>query len=468
MTAPPMTILCFDQLFTGSEWLRNVRLTVDAGGTITAVKASPEKGATHFSKGATHFSGCALPGIANLHSHAHQRAMAGLAERRGTSGNDSFWTWRSLMYGHLETMSPDDLEAIAAQLYVEMLEAGYTAVGEFQYLHHDPDGRPYADPAEKTLRCLAAAREVGLGFTALPVFYARGGFGGEPAGPGQRRFVHDPDSFFHLVERLGHEIKAEEGSVGIAPHSLRAVTSDELDALIAGFHGRGPIHLHIAEQTKEVEDCLAWNGRRPVAWLLDHAPVDASWCLIHCTHLDATEIRDLAATGAVAGLCPTTEANLGDGIFPARAYLAAGGRIGIGSDSHVSTSPVEELRWLEYAQRLTSNERSVLAGGPGGSTGRRLLEAVLDGGARACDRPIGAIAPGCRADLVVLDTEHPLLAERDGDEILDSWIFSGNVALVRDVVVGGRHVVKEGRHPKRDEIAARFVRALRRLRRRTA
>ena len=449
--------LHFDQLFTGAEWLDDVRVEINDG-TIERVEpgVSPE--------GCTHVEGCALPGIANLHSHAHQRAMAGLAERSGAHGEDSFWTWRRRMYAHLASMSPEDLEAIAAQLYVEMLEAGYTAVGEFQYLHHDPEGSPYTEPAEMTLRCLSAARRTGIGFTALPVFYAQGGFGGEPPGEGQRRFVHEVDAFLRLVERLQAEISSAEGSVGMAPHSLRAVTPDQLTDLVTACDGGGPIHIHIAEQMKEVEDCLAWSGERPVAWLLDHAPVDAGWCLIHCTHLDDGEIRGLASTGAVAGLCPTTEANLGDGIFAAGAYLDAGGRIGVGSDSHISTSPVEELRWLEYAQRLMRHQRNVLAGGGERSTGRRLLEAVLAGGAQACGRPIGAIEPGKRADLVVLDTRHPLLVARRGDEIFDSWIFSGNANCVRDVLVAGRHVVCQGRHPERDGIRSRFEQTLEKLR----
>ncbi len=467
-----MRPLFIPALFDGHQWLQNVRIEWDATGTLTAVTPASDP------DGCRTIEGCIVPGIPNLHSHAHQRAMAGLAESQGGRGReekDSFWSWRTRMYGHLETMTPDDLEASAAQLYVEMVEAGYTAVGEFQYLHHQGDGTPYADPAEMTLRCLAAAREVGIGFTALPVFYAHGGFGGEAPTPGQRRFLHTVDAFLRLVERLEAEISAAEGSVGIAPHSLRAVAPEELVALVAAFHGRGPIHLHIAEQLKEVDGCLAWCSQRPVEWLLEHFEVDESWCLIHCTHLLDGEVRALAATGAVAGLCPTTEANLGDGIFRAADFLSAGGRIGIGSDSHISISPVEELRWLEYGQRLTTHQRNVLSRKDGtdtepahSSTGRRLLEAVLAGGAQACGRNLGALQPGARADFVVLDTDHPLLAERQGDEILDSWIFSGNRNLVQEVWIGGQPIVQAGRHPRRDVIAARFRTTQQRLRRRTA
>lgn len=453
-----MKHLHFQQLFTGGEWLDNVRLDVADDGTVFSVTADASADECEV------FAGCALPGMPNLHSHAHQRAMAGLAERSGARGNDSFWTWRRLMYQFVDTMGPEDLEAIAAQLYVEMLEAGYTMVGEFQYLHHDPDGRPYLDPAEMTLRCLAAARRTGIGFTALPVFYAQGGFDRQACGEGQRRFVHRVDDFLRLVERLRGEIRPEEGAVGIAPHSLRAVSPEQLSELVSSFAGQGPIHIHVAEQRKEVQDCLAWSGQRPVAWLLDHAPVDSAWCLIHCTHLEAEEVRDLASSGAVAGLCPTTEANLGDGIFSAGEFLARGGRIGIGSDSHISTSPIEELRWLEYGQRLLHEQRNALAGGAEASTGRRLVEAVLASGAQASGRRLGLIEPGYRADLVVLDTDHPLLAARRTDEVLDSWIFSGNDNTVRDVLVGGRHVVRQGRHADRESIAHRFRETLNKLR----
>ena len=461
-----MQVFFARQCFTGSEWLDDTRIEVDDRGTITAIEAGATPSQV-LNAGGLDLGTVALPGVPNVHSHAHQRAMAGLAERSGSAGRDSFWTWRTVMYCHLETMTPDDLEAIAAQLYVEMLESGSTAVGEFQYLHHDPDGRPYAEPAEMTLRCLAAARRTGIGFTALPVFYAHGGFGGAAPTLGQRRFLNGVDDFLTLVETLDGAVSPDEGSVGIAPHSLRATAPEELAALVTARGGRGPIHIHVAEQTQEVDDCVAWSGRRPVAWLLDHAPVDPSWCLIHATHLDDSEVRTLARSGAVAGLCPTTEANLGDGIFRAEEFLADGGRIAIGSDSHISVSPIEDLRWLEYGQRLVHRRRTVLAGEPESSNGRRLLEAVLGGGAQACGRPIGALAPGRRADFVTLDTTHPLLIGRQNDEILDSWIFSGNAPLVRDVWVGGQRVVQEGRHVERDAIAERYRNTLQQLRERS-
>ena len=456
-----MRRLFFKELFTGDAWVSRARVEIDSAGMITVVEgeASPE--------GCEVVAGCGVPGVPNLHSHAHQRAMAGLAERSGAGEDslplDSFWTWREVMYRHVERMTPEDLEAVAAQLYVEMLEAGFTAVGEFQYLHHGSGGEPYDEIAEMSLRCLAAARQVGIGITSLPVLYAQGGFGGLPAGSGQRRFLNGAEGFLRIVEALEGEADAG-AAVGIAPHSLRAVPPELMGEVLQAFGGRGPVHVHVAEQVKEVEDCLAWSGRRPVEWLLEHGPVDTSWCLIHATHMTCAETRALAATGAVAGLCPTTEANLGDGFFNAVEYLAAGGRVGIGSDSNSSVSPVEEVRWLEYGQRLRHHGRNLLAGGADRSTGRRLLQAVLEGGAQACGRPIGALRPGCRGDLVVLDTDHPLLWERSGDAILDGWIFAGNEPLVREVLVGGRTVVKDGRHVARDEIRGRYRQCLKRLR----
>jgi len=442
---------------TADGWLDDVAVTVDRYGWITHVEAgAPRSGEI--------LSGPVVPGIPNLHSHAHQRAMAGLAERRGESG-DSFWTWREAMYHYVERLAPEDLHAIARQLYVEMLKAGYTAVAEFQYLHHDPAGRPYGERAQMTLACLDAARTVGIGFTALPVLYRYGGFGGREAESGQRRFVNDADGYARIVERVLEATSGDaDAAVGIAPHSLRAVDGPLLDAVIDALGTRAAcVHIHIAEQRREVEDCLAFSGRRPVEWLLDNADVGPRWCLVHATHMNPDEIRTLATTGAVAGLCPTTEANLGDGFFEATPYLEAGGRFGIGSDSQISVSPVEELRWLEYGLRLRSGTRNALADAMTPHTGQNLLAAALDGGARACGRPVGAIAPGRRADLLVLDADHPRLYGRRTEALADSWIFSGNDNLVRDVFVGGRHVVRDGRHPDEDAVARDYRRTLDRL-----
>lgn len=438
-----------------------VDLDIEAGHWSRVAGAMQPTGAT---PATAHF---ALPGMVNLHSHAFQRAMAGLAERRGpsaASADDSFWTWREVMYAFAGRIGPDDLRAIATQLYVEMLKAGYSQVCEFHYLHHRPDGRPYADPAEMSLALIDAAREAGIGLTLLPTLYMTGGFDGRPLSDRQRRFEHDVDTYLRLVERLRMQT-APMLEVGIALHSLRAVPADALEALLASAPAQeGPIHIHIAEQLAEVEECLALRGARPVEWLLDHAQVDARWCLVHATHLSAAETARLAASGAVAGLCPTTEGNLGDGLFPLQAFLDAGGVIGIGSDSHVSISPVEELRWLEYGQRLVTHRRNVAAAGAGGSTGERLWQAALAGGSQAAGVAVGALAEGCRADLLVLDEHSPLLAARRPDEVIDSVLFAGNTPLVRDMMVNGEWQVRDGRHVDEARIAGRFRAVMRRLR----
>jgi formimidoylglutamate deiminase len=366
------------------------------------------------------------------------------------------------MYGYALRLSPEDLEAVAAQLYVEMLKAGFSVVGEFQYLHHQPDGTPYADPAEMSLRCLAAAETAGIAITILPTFYAHGGFAGQPPAPGQLRFITGPDSFLTIVDKLS----IQEGPlcrVGISPHSLRAVTPALLREVLAALPPAAPIHIHVAEQVKEVEDCLAVYRRRPVEMLLAEFDLSSRWTVIHATHMTAEETAALARSGAIAGLCPTTEANLGDGIFPATAFMKAGGMIAIGSDSHISVSPAEDLRMLEYSQRLRDRTRNALAAGPGQSSGRTLFDAALDGGARSMCQPMGAIAPGFRCDIAVLDGEHPLLAGRKDDAALDTWIFSGGNALVKDVFVAGRHLVQDHHHTQEDMIARNFRRALRRL-----
>ncbi|MEX2647684.1 MAG: formimidoylglutamate deiminase [Alphaproteobacteria bacterium] len=450
---------CADALLPDG-WARDVVIDIDAGGTIRAVTGGGP------SRGAERALGPVIPGMPNLHSHAFQRAMAGLTERRGLAGpeHDSFWTWREVMYGFVRAIDPEALEAIAAQLYVEMLEAGYTAVAEFHYLHHDRDGRPYADPAELSERVIDAARRAGIGITHLPVLYANGGFGGKPAADGQRRFVHDASRFLGLVENLRARHRDDANvRIGVAPHSLRAVTPALLAEVLAGLDAMdptAPIHIHVAEQTREVEECVAWSGARPVAWLLDHAPIGPRWCLVHATHMSETETAGLAASAAVAGLCPTTEANLGDGLFALPDFLGHGGVLGIGSDSHISVNPVEELRWLEYAQRLDRRERNVAASPERPHVGAGLYRCALAGGARACARPIGAIAPGARADLVVLDRDHPLLVGRAGDALLDSYVFAGNDRVVRDVMVGGDWVVRQGRHGRRDEVRAAYREAI--------
>jgi len=444
--------LFFDHALLPSGWARDVRIGV-ADGLITAVAAGAAR------DGAEHVEGIAVAGLPNLHCHAFQRGMAGLAERRGPQA-DSFWTWREVMYHFLERLTPDDVEAIAAFAYMEMLEAGFTTVGELHYLHHDIDGRPYADLAEMAARIAKASAETRIGLTLLPSFYAYGGFGGAPPSPGQRRFLNDPDRFLELLERCRAIVTdLPAAQVGIAPHSLRAVTPATLRAVCQAVPD-GPIHIHAAEQMKEVDECIAALGRRPVQWLMDNAGLDARWCVIHATHTSEREIRTLAASGAVVGLCPLTEASLGDGIFDGAGYLAAGGRFGIGTDSNIQIDAAAELRQLEYGQRLARRARNVMTMQEGESTGRRLFTTALAAGAQAVQRPIGALAAGLRADIVLLDNDHPDLASRRGDQWLDAWIFVTGRAAVKAVLVGGETVVDAGRHRMRPAIEARYKRVV--------
>jgi formimidoylglutamate deiminase len=397
--------------------------------------------------------------MGNLHSHAFQRGMAGLSEIRGTSA-DSFWTWRDVMYRFVGRMMPDDIEVVAAQAYVEMLEAGFTRVGEFHYIHHDISGAPYPNVAELAERIVAASDTSGISLTLLPVFYAHAGFGGRDPEPGQRRFINSIDGFARLMEASRRLMVGRESAViGLAPHSLRAVTLGELEALLA-VGVSGPVHIHIAEQVREVEDCLAWSGRRPLQWLFDHAPVDRRWCLIHATHAIPEEIRAIANSGAVAGLCPVTEANLGDGTFNAPDFIGQGGALGVGTDSNVLIGLAEELRQLEYSQRLAFKARNVVSSHEFTSTGRALFDAALRGGSQALGVAAVGLIEGAFADIVSLDAESVVLAGRSGDAILDSWIFGAPRPMVDCVWARGDKVVKDGRHIGRDMIASRFRRTI--------
>ena len=450
-----MASLFLSEALLPTGWAQDVRLTIE-GGLIAAVQqsAAPVPGDERHAIG--------VPGLPNLHSHAFQRGMAGLTEVRGPA-SDSFWTWREVMYRFLGAMTPDDVEAVSAQAYVEMLEGGFTRVGEFHYLHHDPAGQPYAELAEMAQRIGAAAAQTGIGLTLLPVFYAHGGFGATPPTPGQRRFVTDLDGFARLLEASCRTMARLDGGVlGVAPHSLRAVTPDELAAVIA-LAPNGPVHIHAAEQQREVEDCLAWSGSRPVDWLLDHAPVDRRWCLIHATHMTPAETVRLAGNGAVAGLCPMTEANLGDGIFPGVDWVAANGRYGVGTDSNVTADAAQELRQLEYAQRLGQRGRNLMAGLPGASTGRALFTAALQGGAAALGAGPAGLQPGGAADLVTLRAGHPALLHRRGDLLLDGWIFGAGQGAVDCVWVRGRQLVADGRHVAQARTAASYAKTMQRL-----
>jgi len=397
-------------------------------------------------------AGWRLPGIANLHSHAFQRAMAGLAERQ-THPADSFWTWRETMYRMATRFDPESLHAVASQLYVEMLEAGYTTVCEFHYLHHAPDGTPYATRTAMSDALIAAARDAGIRLTLLPVLYMTGGFDGRALGERQKRFGHGVDGYLRLFNAL-HAKQDDMLKVGCALHSLRAVPADAMREVLAALPADARIHIHIAEQVGEVQDCLAVRDLRPVEWLLRNAPVDARWTLVHATHLNDPEVAGIAKSGATVAICPTTEANLGDGLFRLRDHLDAGGAWGIGSDSHISVSPVEELRWLEYGQRLATRHRNIAVSAASPSVGATLLEGVLASAAQSTG--FSDID-----DAVVLDGDAPLLAGATAEDVADRWIFSGNRPAVREVRVGGRRVVADGLHPEREAVAQRYAAVVR-------
>lgn len=444
-----MTSIHVKSALTPAGWQKDVRLTIK-GGRIAIVEAGAE------AQAGDERHDILVPGMPNLHSHAFQRGMAGLAETRGP-GADSFWSWRNVMYRFALTMTPEHAEAVASQLYMEMLEAGFSRVGEFHYLHHDIDGRAYADIAEMAQRIASAASRTGIGLTLLPVFYAHSTFGGAAPNEGQRRFINTVESFERLLDGCRSAVKdLPDGRVGVAPHSLRAVTPDELAAVVA-MAKDGPIHIHVAEQVKEVEDCIGWSGARPVEWLLDNAGLDGRWCLIHATHMTDDETRRMAESKAIAGLCPITEANLGDGTFNAVVFGEAGGKFGIGSDSNVLIGLPDELRQLEYSQRLAHRSRNVLAA-PGQSTGRALFDGAVEGGGIALASKTG-IAAGNSADFVSLKVPDGDLID---DAVLDSWLFA-NGTRPDSVWVAGRKQVEGGRHHRRDEISARFRGVMREL-----
>jgi formiminoglutamate deiminase len=399
-----------------------------------------------------------LPAPVNLHSHAFQRAMAGLTETRGPDPHDSFWTWRQLMYRFLDRLTPDHVQAIAELAFMEMLEAGYGAVAEFHYLHHDIGGSHYSHLSEMAERIAHAAQETGIGLTLLPVLYMQGGCDGRALEGGQRRFGCDLDLFSKLHQGSSRIVNDLSGDfeIGIAPHSLRAIAPDAV-ARLREICPEGPIHMHIAEQVAEVQEVEAFRRARPVEWLLANADVDPDWCLIHCTHMTDKETKGLAATRAVAGLCPITESNLGDGIFNGVAFRHDGGQFGIGSDSNIHIALWEELVTLEYSQRLRDKSRSAMAS-PDRSTGRVLFDAACLSGGQAAGRKSGRIAEGYLADLIAISTDNEIICNRTGDSGLDSLIFTGRGrSCVTDVWSAGRHMVENGRHIHRDRITARFI-----------
>lgn len=448
-----MTAIFAKRARLAGGWAQDVAVEIDQG-RLASVAANSKPAA-----GAAMVEGL-LPAPGNLHSHSFQRAMAGMTEYR-SAGRDSFWTWRELMYRFAQSIEPDELEAIAALAFMEMLEAGYAAVGEFHYLHHQKGGAPYAALSEMSQRICSAAGQAGIGLTLLPVLYIYGGAGMAPLASEQARFGNDALRFTRLVDEAKRSLPAADARIGIAPHSLRAVSPADLKRALSA-HADGPVHIHVAEQPKEVEEVKAWLGARPVEWLLANAGVDARWCAVHATHMTGDETRALAKSGAVAGLCPITEANLGDGPFDGTRYLEAGGAFGVGSDSNVRISLTEELRMLEYSQRLRDLSRNVLTS-QGETVGATLYIGAAQGGARALGRDAGEIAPGKLADLVAIDTTTPALCALTQEQILDGLCFAAGDDAVTDVWSAGRHVVSGGRHRARDKIIANYKIAMRAL-----
>ena len=470
MTAPslaPRTLFAADALLPAG-WARNVLLSWDEKGRLTEVLTDVDlqSGEAGEAEDAIRAAGPVIPGMPNLHSHAFQRAFGGLTEFRGQA-QDSFWSWRNMMYGFANRMTPEALEAIATWLYLEMLEAGYTSVCEFHYVHHDLGGKPYADDATLSLALLRAAEKTGIAMTLLPVLYQTSGFGGKPPREDQARFIRSTDNMLSLLQRLTPATQAQNAVLGLAPHSLRAVPPDSLKAAVAGLHAmlpQAPVHIHIAEQTQEVDDCLAWSGQRPVQWLMEHAPVDPRWCLIHATHMKPEEYASAARSGAVAGICPTTEANLGDGIFDMPLWLQHGGRWGVGSDSHATVNAAEELLMLEYSQRLHLRQRNVLGGGLQPQVATSMTLQAVAGGAQASGRvargEVAGLVVGRQADFVVLDAEHVALAGLPADSAHASHVFASHrTSAIADVWVNGRLRVSQGRHNGHEAAKQAFTKA---------
>lgn len=447
--------------FLPTGWANNVLIKVDRNGWITSV----EKNVTNNS--GIMLNGPVLPGMSNVHSHAFQRAMAGFTER-ATGAQDSFWTWREIMYRFLEKLTPEDQHAIAAQVYIEMLKAGYTTVGEFHYLHHQADGKPYQDRSLTSRHIIMAAKEAGISITHMPVLYVYSGFGKQEPTESQRRFINNETQILDMIAQLSKDFKDDpQVTLGLGLHSLRAVSPDILQPAVQGMkdiHSLAPIHIHIAEQMQEVNDCVAWSGQRPVEWLLNHVNIDKNWCLVHATHMTEIETRRLAQSGAVAGLCPTTEANLGDGLFNLPNYIKESGNMGIGSDSNISVSVIEELRLLEYGQRLLRHERNIVKIPGESSVGFSLYSLTLAGGAQALSRSAGEIAVGKRADFIALDPQVPTLLGKENNYIFDGLIFAGNVNPIRHVISGGQHVVKDFQHVAEENIYGAFCQTMKKMR----
>jgi formimidoylglutamate deiminase len=446
------------KILLANGWANDQTLTIEQGMITDIVEGEIA--------GAEHAKGIVIPGMVNCHSHAFQRAFAGFSEQ-GSEGQDSFWTWRNVMYKFLGQLSSQDAQVIASQLYIEMLKMGYTRVAEFHYLHHDINGENYANLSAMAQAIFAAAEQSGIGLTLLPVLYRFSGFDTQAPNSGQQRFINSVAQFNDLVSECFELAQSQANcNVGIAPHSLRAVDKSSLLAAVKHVRAldeQAPIHIHIAEQQKEVQDCLAYYGQRPVQWLLDNAELDKYWCLIHATHINEQERQGIIASQAIAGICPTTEANLGDGIFPTEEFIAENGTFAIGSDSHISVNPIEELRWLEYAQRLSKQQRALLTGKEEKSVGANLWQQAAVGGAQSTNSNTGALAVGKQADLLVLDDSQLRLYAHDDKHLLDSVIFASRENPVLDVMVNGHWTIRDKKHALEQACADDFAELLARL-----
>ena len=449
----------FKAVLTPQGWRQNVSATLDSNGFFTSLASDNNPHLLPL------IDGYVIPGGTNLHSHAFQRAMAGLGEVRGNPA-DSFWSWREVMYRFVAIINPDDLHAIAAKLYMEFLKGGFTSVGEFHYLHHAADGSAYDDPAQMSVAIIEAAQTAGIALTHLPVFYAHSGFGGAAPKPGQARFIHSLDAYAAILQSLEKNNSSPLNRLGIAPHSLRAITPDELNTLEdfrKDILSGGPMHIHISEQLREVEDCVAYCAARPVEWLLDNAAIDDSWCLIHATHMTPKETRDLAKSGAIAGLCPMTEANLGDGIFAAEEFVAAGGRFGLGTDSNIRTNVAEELQMLEYSQRLSKRRRNILADKNNPHVGDSLYQQAASGGAVALAQPAGAIEVHRRADFIVLDPRLDGVHRHANGRFMDTWVFGALERVPKQVYVAGQQLIANCHHEDEEAIDRDYQRVMEKL-----
>jgi len=446
----------FKALLTENGWVENAVVQLNREGMVQSV-SSDEK------VDAEYVDGFALPGFQNAHSHAFQYAMAGLAElHTGTGVPDDFWSWRNAMYSLALQLSPDQMEAVATMLYAEMLRHGYTAVAEFHYVHHDPEGKPYGNLAELGERLVAAAQKTGIQLTLVPMFYQMGGFGMEPEAK-QRRFISPTlDDYLNLLESSSKAVsKYSQANLGMGVHSLRAVKGEDIVLLSEKFRNDRPFHIHVAEQKKEITDSLAFYGHRPVEWLLQNVNVTDNYHLVHATHLSDAEVAGIAKAGAHVVLCPSTEGNLGDGLFRFHDFKALGGKWSIGTDSHVGLNPLEELRVLDYGQRLITHKRNTFFEEGKGDSGFNAIQKAFQSGKKAMGKEGQTFfKEGNSFDAVIYDAKAPLLAASGVQNLCNTIVYSCDVSHQLGTMVKGEWVIKEGLHSQQDTIQKDFVKAL--------